>query len=493
MARNPVVLVHGYSDTGKGFATWADRLEEAGYDASTVHVCNYKTLTNEVSLRDIAEGFDRALRIQAGLKDGAPFDAVVHSTGMLVVRAWLTAYGSRDRQSRIKHIVGLAPATFGSPLAHKGRTFLGSVFKGDKDIESPDFMEAGNVVLDGLELGSRFTWDLAHRDLITTEDVYTSHPDTPYSFVFCGTESYGGIRSFVNQPGTDGTVRWAGCGMTAREIVVDLTKNPAEAKNPVPVLPVDDPRRRDGPSRVSLSRWTHPYPSFYPVAGKNHGSLLRDPDPSLVSLVVDALQVSTPAEFDAWHVRAATETQAARAEMENRGDAWVQFVVRGVDEREEPIVDYNVRLYAARDRAKDLVEFDTDVHVFKRDPSLRCFHVNLSRLKPAELNELWARVVVSSGTELVGYYGNADDPGVEEEEGLEDTGWWAGWMNLTPALKEPKVDLFRPWTTTLVDLRLNREPMPFGANVNKVVSFLERERDTSSWGNRRAVRAHGAL
>jgi len=45
---------------------------------------------------------------------------------MLVVRSWLVA--DRDKQSerlkRIKHLVAFAPATFGSPLAHKGRGVL---------------------------------------------------------------------------------------------------------------------------------------------------------------------------------------------------------------------------------------------------------------------------------------------------------------------------------------------------------------------------------
>ena len=124
-----------------------------------MHLGNYVSLSNEISLKDIAEGFDRALK-ESSLKDAQPFDAIVHSTGMLVVREWLAGtigtidrpQLARDRQAQLKHLVGLL-ATFGSPMAHKGRSWLGAMFKGGKQL-GPDFMEAGEQVLKALELGS---------------------------------------------------------------------------------------------------------------------------------------------------------------------------------------------------------------------------------------------------------------------------------------------------------------------------------------------------
>src|SRR6202008_4567758 len=144
-----------------------------------------------------------------------PFDAVVHSTGMLVIRAWLTTYAAR--KSRLKHLIALAPATWGSPLAHKGRSWLGSLFKGSKDPRSPDFLEAGNEVLHGLELGSQFTWDLAHLDLFGEDTFYGKTKSTPYVLLFCGDQPYRGIRELVSEPGTDGTVRLAGCSLNSRK------------------------------------------------------------------------------------------------------------------------------------------------------------------------------------------------------------------------------------------------------------------------------------
>lgn len=165
MARRPLVLVHGYSDTSTSFKRWAEALRQENLtDVTVIHACNYATLTNEVTMKDIAEGFDRALRLQAGLNKSEEFDAIIHSTGMLVLRAWLTTYSQVERRGRLKHLVALAPATFGSPLARKGRSWLGAIFKGNRQL-GPDFLEAGDYVLDALELASPFTWLLAHKDL----------------------------------------------------------------------------------------------------------------------------------------------------------------------------------------------------------------------------------------------------------------------------------------------------------------------------------------
>src|SRR5215212_7023796 len=228
MAGRPLVLIHGYSDRGTSFKRWVQALQQRGYDVHNIRVSNYQSLTNEVTIKDIAEGLDRALRVTANLDNDEPFDAIVHSTGGLVIRAWLTAY--QGRADRLKHLVMLAPANFGSPMAHKGRSWLGALFKGGKDL-GPDFLEAGDRILSGLELGSRFTWDLAHLDLVGPDTYYGPTKRTPYAFVFIGTSDYGWLKRAVTEPGTDGTVRWSGCGLNCRKITVDLTRDPARPEN----------------------------------------------------------------------------------------------------------------------------------------------------------------------------------------------------------------------------------------------------------------------
>ncbi|HMQ14743.1 MAG TPA: hypothetical protein PKC49_02105, partial [Phycisphaerae bacterium] len=59
---NPVLLLHGYSDRGDSFQKWKHVLVQSGFDARSVFVGNYKTLTNDITIKDLAEGLDRALR-----------------------------------------------------------------------------------------------------------------------------------------------------------------------------------------------------------------------------------------------------------------------------------------------------------------------------------------------------------------------------------------------------------------------------------------------
>src|SRR5258708_4701105 len=93
MAR-PLVLIHGYSAEGTAFDPLRDALKRKGVNATDINICTYVSLNNEITIKDIAEGLDRALRNHKVLRDESrDFDAIVHSTGMLVLRSWLTNYG----------------------------------------------------------------------------------------------------------------------------------------------------------------------------------------------------------------------------------------------------------------------------------------------------------------------------------------------------------------------------------------------------------------
>jgi hypothetical protein len=422
MARNPIVLVHGYSDEGASFKTWERILEERGYDVALIHACSYRSLTNEVTIKDIAEGFDRALRIRTGLSEDQPFDAIVHSTGMLVIRAWLTAYAGR--RERLKHLIALAPATFGSPLAHKGRSWLGALFKGNRYL-GPDFLEAGDKILDGLELASRFTWDLAHLDLLGDETFYGPTRRTPFVFVFCGNQGYGGLRQFFDEPGSDGTVRWASCPLNTRKIVLDLTR---------------DPEREGSEKRISVADWKNTDIPLVSIDGKNHGTILSDPGDDLADLVDSALQVSSAATFNEWIDNAARRTQKARAKI----DEWQQFVVRALDERGDPISDYNLQLFrrgSGSSGDNSIHQFDLDVHTYRGDSSLRCFHVKLADLDYKTLPNLWVRVIASSGSQLVGYQGFGSEK-LPDSPALNREAKWDATLNISSLPTDTGIKFF---------------------------------------------------
>src|SRR4051794_27073733 len=343
----PIVLLHGYSASAQSMSVWHDKLVAQGHDVKDIYVGQFVTLSNEITIKDIAEGFDRALRI-SGLGDDAEFDALVHSTGGLVIRSWLSTYAAR--RDRVKHIIGLAPAMFGSPLAAQGRSWLGAVFKGSKDVGSPDFLEAGDKVLDGLELASRFTWELAERDLLGSEPTYGSEADTPWPFIFIGLESYGGLRgAFTHPDGSDGTVRWAGADLNTRKIRIDLRRVPGDTQ----------------PPPVTVQPWSNVDIPFVLVPGRNHHTIVADPPDELVEMVRDALAVEDFAAYQAWRGKYPTSSAGK--------DEWQQFVVRVVDERGDPVPDYFLDVGTlAGGEFQVLDDFGLDVHNYTGDTSFRC-------------------------------------------------------------------------------------------------------------------------
>lgn len=459
----PLVLIHGYSDKGQSFEKWRDILVATEkYSHRNVQICSYVSLSNEVTLKDIAEGFDRALKENANIEKDQPFDAIVHSTGMLVLRSWLVVYGEQ-RTKRIKHIIGIAPATFGSPLAHKGRSWLGSIFKGNRK-DGPDFMEAGDLVLDGLELGSKFTWELTHRDILNENIIfYGADEDTPYLFTFCGNTPYKGFKGLItNSPGTDGTVRWAGCTLNTRKITLDFT------------VSVNDPNKKRyyTQSWPSDKRFNLEMP-FIPVKGLNHATILEDPSDELLEMVLRALEVNSRESYLEWVKYAKAKTKDTLDNMEGK---YQQFVVHARDERGDAITDYNLQLYQAIDNPvpdeNKWKPVKIDVHSYSGNNSYRCFHIDLGEVLDKDYKSLKLEFIASSGTALLGYMEYMEND--MDVENLEVHPTFS--MDLSNLLTDTQVNLFYPFTTTLIEVILNREPLPPKAKKNYVTWFLEDEK-----------------
>lgn len=435
---NTLVLIHGYSDKGKSFAAWRDRLKDRYAKTEQICICDYVSLTNEVTIKDLAEGFDFALKTRPGLDNDEDFDAIVHSTGMLVIRSWLTTYPAR--RDRLKHLIGLAPATFGSPLARKGRSWIGAVFKGNRDL-GPDFLESGDLILDGLELASPFTWALAEKDLLGPDRYYDNTQATPYVHIFCGTDAYEGLRKLVNAPGSDGTVRQAGTGFNTRRIVLDLTKTQS----------ILDPNGKGNVKRWRLDDWAYPNIPVHLMDGLNHGTILTEPSDELVKLVRQALDVDDAASFKKWLQEA---DAAGRMKRASKGH-WQQFIVRAYDERRDPITDYNLQLFTDReDPDTRVVAFDKNVDVYSKDASYRSFLVDLDNFQQSAT--MWLSVLASSGSQYVDYEGFLMDPQIKRGP-VTSRASWDAWLDLSGFMR-PQDGFLSAFTTTLVELYLDREP-----------------------------------
>jgi hypothetical protein len=485
---NRTLLIHGYSASGEEFQAWKKALVGAQIDVATIEIGNYISLNNEITIKDLGEAFDRALRLtkwSAGSKDDSwTFDAIVHSTGMLVVRQWLTSdpFGPNDPRSRVrrlKHLVGLAPATFGSPQGKKGRSWLGALVKGNRDL-GPDFMNAGDMVLDGLELGSSYTWNLALEDMLGPKPMYDQGSDTPYVAVFIGNVGYSGIAALANSPGSDGTVRWAGCALNTRMVQLDFRREPGL---------IDAAKQ---PTRLRISDWVDGRLEcpIIAVDNKNHGTILSDPDPAVVARVSDFLRnVKTADGYKDWLAAALDSAKDALAKMDAEsaangagGAGWQQFVLHVKDDHGDGVADYNVQLFLGTtlDQSDDpeYPSIPLIVDTYSDDSSYRCVYVRLSedmlsagtKGHPARI---WMELIASSGTSYLEY---------EAYTGSTTPDAAASSTRLTPGTSKPvKLDLtelgeganlFYPYTTTLVEIVLEREPTPL-ADVSSLFTFWQ--------------------
>ncbi len=483
---NRTLLIHGYSASGKEFQQWKEALGKAHIDTATIEIGNYISLNNEITIKDLGEAFDRALRLTkwsgGSLDDSWTFDAIVHSTGMLVIRQWLTSdpFGPDDPRSRVrrlKHLVGLAPATFGSPQGKKGRSWLGALVKGNRDF-GPDFMNAGDMVLDGLELGSRYTWELAQKDMLGPKPLYDKGAGTPYVAVFIGNVGYSGIAAVANSPGSDGTVRWAGCALNTRMVRLDFRRQS---------LLTDAAGQL---TRLDITDWVTGRLACPVIAvdGRNHGSILSDPDPDSVARVSDFLRnVKTEEGYQAWLAAALAHAKDAVTKMdresqsgEGGGSGWQQFVLHVKDDHGDGVTDYNVQLFVGDDLAQSddptYPSVPLIVDTYGSDNSYRCFYVRLSEdmIQVGTVGhpkKVWLELMASSGTSYVEYEAYSNPPNEDPMPTRLTTV-----LGETNAVKLDVTDLggdaklFYPYTTTLIEIVLEREPTPLKA-VSSLFGF----------------------
>jgi hypothetical protein len=481
------LLIHGYSASAAALEPWKKVLVDAQIPTLTISIGNYITLNNEVTLKDLGEAFDRALRLTkwsspAG-DDSWTFDAIVHSTGMLVLRQWLASdpfLGTDNPQSRIKrlkHLVGLAPATFGSPQAKQGRSWLGALIKGNRHL-GPDFLNAGDQVLDGLELGSRYTWELAHKDLVCATPLYDKGHNTPYVAVFIGNVGYDGVASLSNPPGADGTVRWAGCALNTRKVSVDFRRDP-KLTNPAGQT-----------CRCNISPWTSNRQGAPMIAvdGKNHGTIVSEPDQQVADLMTRFFKVVDEGSYDTWEADALAFGNKGLPRMKEAskdgaagGAGWQQLLVHVVDDHGDSVTDYNLQLFIGDnlDQSDDptFPPIPLIVDTYSGDGSYRCFYVRLSDAMLAintpagQQKKLWLELIASSGSTFIEYEAYTGRDTKPERLTIDHETGKPVKMDITP-LTQGDQTLLYPYTTTLLEIFVEREPLPLD-DVSQLFAFLE--------------------
>lgn len=345
----PLVIIHGWSDTSKSFQDLEDVLSERlGIPPTVIRLVDYVSLVDDVTLADISEAMNAAWRDKKLPRTTRSVDVIVHSTGGLVIREWQHRYFSVEtgQQSPIHHLVMLAPANFGSPLAHKGRSFVGRVLKGWG--QKP--LQTGREILRSLELASPYQWGLAMKERFGAADPYG--PGKVLCTVMIGNRGYSGIQAAANEPGSDGTVRVSSANMNVTYIQADYSKDP---KAP------------------TYSRKEAENTAFLVLDGENHSTIFSPKEMAnagTLDYIVRALQV-TDAHFDSWCAELAQASEATREAGE--GDTYTHgfqnTVFRVRDDHGAHIDDYFLEFYVD-DKDKSWIE-----ERFHRD-AIRTVHTN---------------------------------------------------------------------------------------------------------------------
>lgn len=368
MSQSPLVILHGWSDSAESFEKLGNYLsQKLNREVSHIKMADWLSMNDEVTYKDLAVAMQREWKAKKIPTKSRSVDVVVHSTGALVLREWLSHYYS-PTNNPINHVLMLAPANFGSPLAHKGKAFYGRIIKGWRTS-----FQTGTHILNGLEIGSPYTWELAEKDLFNGSHWFGKNRIK--ATVLVGNRGNTGVRAAANEDGGDGTVRISTANLNADKLVIDFSKN---AKAPS--------HKFTGPSKGHQI-------GFCILDKDNHGSvIMKRPGTPKNSKALDlyekALSV-TSTEWDAWiqeldQIRKPLETKFYKDSSKH---TFQNTVVRVIDDIGNPVEDYFVEFYE-KDTDKDKSIFGTlfhrkilrHVHKPKIASNYRCMYVDVSLL-----------------------------------------------------------------------------------------------------------------
>lgn len=403
-----LIIIHGWSDNYTSFKTLARKLAAAqpegiAADIRHVRLGDYVTLDDQVNYEDLVEAMQRAWTDLELPTAHRSVDVVIHSTGGLVVRHWITRYFTPDTVP-IKRLLMLAPANFGSPLAHTGRSMVGRAVKGWKGTR---LFETGAQILKGLEIASPYTWKLAEKDLLG-EQIYYG-PGRILCTVLVGNAGYKGISALANQPGTDGTVRVSTANLNAAAFELDFTDPTRE------VLP------RMHQTQSGTAFGIADLEDHSSIAAKGGGPR-RQPT---WALICNALRVEDEG-FTAWQQQLEEHNRNVTEQAEKRRSAhynsYQNTVIRVVDHHGTPVTDYVIELFANDDkgqrnrlRTQRLQEQAINkVHAWSGDASYRSFLINCTELykiidQPEDRLNISLTAVPELSSGLVGYKTYTDE------------------------------------------------------------------------------------
>ena len=390
----PLIIIHGWSDAASSFQGLANHIAEAGQrDIHLINLANYISMDDSIFMDDLVVCLQRAWQRHNLPLDPFSVDVIVHSTGALIIRDWITRYFTPTTVP-IKHLLMLAPANFGSPLAQKGRALIGRIIEG---MHSRKLFETGSHILKALEIASPYTWQLAQKDRFGRYNFYG--PGRILCTVLVGNQGYSGIRAAANEPGTDGTVRLSTANMNASQLEVDFHLDPSK------------PYYRFKKSRGITAFAVMAGENHSTIAGKEGGPINQQTLPHILqSLAV------TDDDFNAWCKQLDSDTTTVMAQHDTTlaTQGFQNTVCRLQDQFERLIADYFIEFYAGVDHDWLSAHFHADiiqsVHAYGDEPCYRSLLVNCSLIKKLLISQDLPQLKMSlsahpqfTDQQLVGY------------------------------------------------------------------------------------------
>ena len=321
-----LVIIHGWSDDYRSFKKLGHLLVEHGVSRDVRHVQlgNYISLDDEVRLGDIVAALQTAWKEEHLPIEPRSVDVVVHSTGGLIIRHWISTMPSETIP--IRRLLMLAPANFGSPLAHTGRSVFGRVVKG---WGGRKLFQTGSYILKGLELASPYSWDLAFKERFGSEEYYG--PGKILCTVLVGNSGYSGISALANKPGSDGTVRVSTANMECAYLEADFSQDPLHPSHALAY----------GKGRVAFGVMDHENHST--IAAKDGGPKKE----ATLRAIIEALRIDDDT-FEAWQKRLSDQTEETMGKREGSGLHYHGFqntVFRVSDDLGDAVKDYVIEFY----------------------------------------------------------------------------------------------------------------------------------------------------
>lgn len=348
-----VVIIHGYSSNAQSIRkSLGNALLQANANRGPrsiadlrLHYVDYVSLDDQVQLEDVAEALYIELHSKGFLKgSGRTLRCVVHSTGGLVIRQMLKQYSWLNIHERIASIVFLAPANFGSPLAHKGKsqlgrlkTFIADYMFGRADYVSElQFGEVGEQILTDLEMASPRQWDLSDYDLFHPVHGCLYHPEGIHAVVFTGANNESPAKLIADLDGTDGVIVTSGAGLNVRRLKLNF------------VNPHTEKQSNNFWDNASVGRQLPSIPQLV-VDNLDHGTILTDS--TIAGLVLDALSAEQPVAFEQF----TTRINEIAAQSNHTEPQFQQFVFNVTDDRNKPVLDYDLSFNVwSRDALREL-------------------------------------------------------------------------------------------------------------------------------------------